>query len=78
MSLDPKTQERLDWLAVRGIATSICYGAMEGLDTVWSVNCMTLYSQEFARPQAAHSFDHAVEIAVKHSIKLGFVEGPPP
>jgi hypothetical protein len=76
--IDPKTQARLDWLAARDIVTSIAYGPAEGLGVIWTVNCMTFYSQEFARPQQAHSLDHAVEIAVKHSIKLGFVEGPPP
>jgi len=78
MTIDAKTQERLDWLAENDIITSICYGPSEGLGVIWTVNCMTFHSQEFARPQQAHTFDHAVEIAVKHSIKLGFVEGPPP
>jgi hypothetical protein len=76
--IDPKTQERLDWLAARDIVTCVCYGPAEGLGVIWTVYCMTLYSQEFARPQQAHTFDHAAEIAVLHSINLGFVEGPGP
>jgi hypothetical protein len=78
VSIDPKTQARLDWLAVNGICTSITYGPSEGRGIIWTVNCLSPIYLDFERPERAHSFDHAVEIAVIHSIKLGFVEGPPP
>ena len=78
MAIHPKTQARLDWLADRDIVTSICYGKASGLGVIWTVNCMTSDAREFARPVQAHTFEHAVEIAVLHSIKLGFVEGPEP
>jgi hypothetical protein len=77
-TLTGRTQERLDWLAINGICTSITYGPAEGFGIVWTVNCLSPDGQDFARLQMAHSFDHAVEIAVLHSIKLGFVEGPGP
>jgi len=78
MTLDPKTQERLDWLAIRGICTSITYGPAEGYGIVWTVNCLSPDYLDFDQPLQAHSFNHAVEIAVLHSINLKFVEGPAP
>jgi hypothetical protein len=77
-SINPKTQERLDWLAIRGICTSVTYGPAEGFGIVWTVNCLSRHGTDFERPLQAHSFDHAVEIAVLHSIKVGFVKGPAP
>jgi hypothetical protein len=76
--LHPKTLERLHWLADRDIVISVCYGPSEGLGVIWTANCMTFHGQEFARAQRAVSFDQAVEIAVRHAVKLGFAEGPVP
>jgi hypothetical protein len=76
--MELKTQERLDWLAVNGICTSITYGPSEGHGIIWTVNCLSPKYLDFEKPLQAHTFDHAVEIAVLHSIKLGFVEGPVP
>ena len=76
--IDAKTQQRLDWLADRGICTSITYGPAAGIGIVWSVNCLSPVLLDFEHPQQANSFDHAVEVAVLHSFLMGFVEGPLP
>jgi hypothetical protein len=78
MALSRQTQERLDWLAERDICTSITYGPSYGHGIIWTVNCLSPVYLDFEQPLKAHSFDHAVEIAVLHCIKLKFVEGPAP
>jgi hypothetical protein len=75
---EPKTLERINWLVHHGIVTSIAFGPSKWSGTEWSVTCLGPGGQEFDRPQQAADFDHAIEIAVLHSIKLGFVEGAAP
>jgi len=54
---------QLEALGRAGFTISICCGPCGSEPFGWSVNVLSRDGQEFARPFAAKSFAHAVEIA---------------
>jgi hypothetical protein len=76
-----ETQRILDQMARAGFCVSLVYGpsgnygpAGESREIWWSVNVMNPALEFFERPQLARDFDHAVEIAVVHCRKLGWLD----
>jgi hypothetical protein len=63
--------ERMEWLGRQGLTVSVCYGPSGGQGR-WSVLVLSRTGEEFERPFAATSFEHAVEIAVNECAKRGW------
>lgn len=68
------TQQTLDYLADNGILTSVCYGDSASQGRYFSIDiCLTSKSLVLEMPQKATSFVHAVEVAYKEAIRLGWI-----
>ena len=61
--MSPTAIDRLEALGRAGITVSLCCGPCGDAPFRWTVQALSRDGQEFPRPFAAHSFDHAVEIA---------------
>lgn len=65
-----------DRLAEKGIVVSFAFGSSEQLigKCIWSVQVLTENGDEFFKPFAARSIQHAAEIAEIECRKRGWIE----
>jgi hypothetical protein len=55
-----------------GFTVSVCCGPCGASPFAWTVQVLSLDGREFDRPYAAHSFAHAIEIAVAEIHRRGW------
>jgi hypothetical protein len=65
--------ETMEALGRAGLTVSVCFGPSGNAGCLWSVTVLSGTCEEFDRPYAATSFDHAVEIAKIESIARGWL-----
>ena len=55
---------QMEQIGRAGFTVSVCCGPCGDSPFAWTVQVLSRDGQEFDRPYAAHSFAHAIEIAV--------------
>lgn len=67
--------ERMEALGRAGLTISVCCGPSGTRRFVWTVQVLSLNGDEFARPFAADSFEHAIAIAEIEIHERGWLSG---